>query len=134
QEFVMLSSPKGAFDLLRQTIVELGLAGKLVKHDQHDAPVEELLTRIEAERVAAIASGVHKPAKGLQPPPSRNDLPPGWVEVRLADLLVFGPRNGLSPKGVDFETPVKVLTLSATTTGSFRPEHFKFAQLKVEAD
>src|SRR5690606_4369365 len=49
-------------------------------------------------------------------------------------LLVFGPTNGFSPKAVDYETPVLSLTLTATTSGRFRPEHSKFIATEIPED
>ena len=49
-----------------------------------------------------------------------------WKPVTLESLLEGKPRNGYSPRAVEYETPVKSLTLTATTTGRFRPEHFKY--------
>ncbi|HEY9708782.1 MAG TPA: restriction endonuclease subunit S, partial [Oculatellaceae cyanobacterium] len=54
--------------------------------------------------------------------------------VRLGELLVFGPRNGYSPKPVDYVTPVKSLTLSATTSGKFNNQYFKYIDEKIESD
>lgn len=49
-----------------------------------------------------------------------------WDTGSMADLLDGKPRNGYSPKAVEWVTPVKALTLTATTSGRFLPEHFKF--------
>jgi len=46
-----------------------------------------------------------------------------WQPVTLESLLDGKPRNGYSPRAVEYDTPVKSLTLTATTTGRFRPEH-----------
>lgn len=57
-----------------------------------------------------------------------------WVPTRIGDLLDGKPRNGYSPKSVDFETPVRSLTLSATTSGRFLSQHTKFIDESVPAD
>ena len=49
-----------------------------------------------------------------------------WKKAELLELLQSKPRNGYSPKGVDFETDVKSLTLTATTSGRFLPSYFKY--------
>ena len=49
-----------------------------------------------------------------------------WEPVVIGDLLLDKPRNGYSPKSVDRVTAVKSLSLSATTSGRFRPECFKY--------
>lgn len=57
-----------------------------------------------------------------------------WVDAQIGDLLQEKPRNGYSPKAVDHETPVRSLTLSATTTGRFRTEYFKFVPDDIPPD
>lgn len=57
-----------------------------------------------------------------------------WIDCQIGDLLREKPRNGYSPKAVDHETPVRSLTLSATTTGRFRPECFKFVPDNIPPD
>ena len=54
-----------------------------------------------------------------------------WKEYILLDVIIEKPRNGFSPKAVEYETPVKGLTLSATTSGKFNPLHVKY--LEIEA-
>lgn len=57
-----------------------------------------------------------------------------WDECQIGDLLQEKPRNGYSPKAVDHETSVRSLTLSATTSGRFRPEFFKFIPDDISKD
>ncbi|GAD79040.1 restriction endonuclease subunit S [Vibrio ezurae] len=54
-----------------------------------------------------------------------------WKIVKLIDLVENKPRNGKSPKGVDFDTGVKNLTLSAITPGYFVENKYKFVDLDV---
>ncbi|MGV7181853.1 restriction endonuclease subunit S [Xanthomonas axonopodis] len=49
-----------------------------------------------------------------------------WVKTVIGELLKEKPRNGYSPKPVDYETKTRSLSLSATTSGKFRPEFSKF--------
>lgn len=49
-----------------------------------------------------------------------------WIKCKLGDVLVEKPRNGYSPKPVNYETPYKSMTLSATTSGVFKKEFFKY--------
>jgi type I restriction enzyme, S subunit len=57
-----------------------------------------------------------------------------WEEGCLHELLLSKPRNGYSPKPADQETPIRSLTLSATTTGRFKPEHFKYIDQSIPVD
>jgi type I restriction enzyme S subunit len=54
------------------------------------------------------------------------DQPENWQEVNVGDLLVDKPRNGYSPKAVDYETDIRSLALTATTRGYFDPRHIKY--------
>jgi type I restriction enzyme, S subunit len=116
---------------LRKSILALAVQGKLVPQDPRDEPVDELLKRILAERrklgrteateVPLLAS---EDALGY-------DIPKSWRWQKLDDLLIFGPTNGISPKAVDYETPVRSLTLSATTSGRFKGQYSKFITTEV---
>lgn len=57
-----------------------------------------------------------------------------WVHCKLIDILVEKPRNGYSPKPVDYTTPYKSMTLSATSTGIFKPEFFKYIDQEIPED
>ena len=54
-----------------------------------------------------------------------------WQECELLTILVEKPRNGYSPKPVDYETPYKSMTLSATTSGVFLPEFYKYIDEEI---
>ena len=55
-----------------------------------------------------------------------------WQKTVLNEVIQGKPRNGYSPKPVDFSTPVKSLTLSATTSGVFDPTYFKYIDEEVK--
>lgn len=57
-----------------------------------------------------------------------------WTQCKLIDILAEKPRNGYSPKPVDYVTPYKSMTLSATTTGIFKPEFFKYIDQEIPED
>ena len=119
---------------LRQTIHNLALQGKLVQQDPADEPVDHLLTRILLER-AKLNRTTTSAAQTMEEGITLNyDIPKTWKWRSLDDLIVFGPTNGFSPKAVDFKTPVRSLTLSATTSGHFKEEHSKYIATKIPAD
>jgi type I restriction enzyme S subunit len=64
----------------------------------------------------------------------RGCAPPEWETLTLGDLLAEKPRNGYSPKAVDFKTKVMSLTLSATSQGIFRGEHSKYIDEEISPD
>ncbi len=119
---------------LRKSILTLAVQGKLVPQDPKDEPAEELLARSLNERRKLKRTD----AKEVQPLTVEDalgyDIPESWRWQRLDDLLIFGPTNGFSPKAVDYETPVRSLTLSATTSGRFKGQHSKFITTEVPAD
>lgn len=57
-----------------------------------------------------------------------------WAKVELIDVLTEKPRNGYSPKPVNYITPYKSMTLSATTSGVFKDEHFKYIDEMIPED
>ncbi|GAA4352902.1 restriction endonuclease subunit S [Variovorax defluvii] len=119
---------------LRKSILALAVQGKLVPQDPNDEPADELMKRSLGERRQLKRTD----ATQVQPIPTEDglgyDIPESWRWQRLDDILVFGPTNGYSPKAVDYETPVRSLTLSATTSGRFKSEHYKFIEAEVPAN
>lgn len=57
-----------------------------------------------------------------------------WEEKKLEDVLIEKPRNGYSTTAVDYETPYKTMSLSATTSGYFRPEFYKYIEADISDD
>lgn len=53
-------------------------------------------------------------------------IEPEWPIVELADVIVGKPKNGYSGKPVSYETDLKVLTLTATTSGVLDATKFKY--------
>lgn len=119
---------------LRKSILTLAVQGKLVPQDPNDEPAEELLKRnLTERRKLNRTSDTEVPLLSTENALSF-DIPDSWRWQRLDDLLVFGPTNGFSPKAVDYETSVRSLTLSATTSGRFKGEHSKFITTEVPED
>ena len=119
---------------LRKTILTLAVQGKLVPQDSADESVDELLVRSHEERRklnrTVVAAARHlRENEGLG-----YRIPTSWRWQLLDELLVFGPTNGFSPRAVDYETPTRSLTLSATTSGRFKGEYSKFIAAEVPHD
>ncbi len=49
-----------------------------------------------------------------------------WQSTNLGKLILDKPKNGYSAKPVSYKTSFRVLTLTATTSGKFKAEHFKY--------
>ena len=136
QHFDRISEAPDAIPRLRRFILELAVRGKLVEQDPNDEPVGELLNRIAAERQGLIAKGRLKAQKSCATVDAdllSQPIPATWKWMRLADLISFGPQNGISPKPTNNTESPKALTLTATTSGAFDASHYKHVDLR-EAD
>lgn len=137
RHFSELYSVKENVAELRKAILQLAVMGKLVPQDPDDPPASELLIKIEAEKQRLIKGRKIKklnPLPPIKPGEVLCELQQGWKWTRLGDILVFGPTNGFSPRAVEYATPVRSLTLSATTSGVFKEEHSKFIANDVPSD
>ena len=61
-------------------------------------------------------------------------IDPEWPMVRLAEVIQDKLRNGYSGKPVPFATDLKVLSLSATTSGVLDISHYKYLDEKIPLD
>jgi len=57
-----------------------------------------------------------------------------WKHLTIGDVIRDRPRNGYSPRGVSYETDVKSLTLTATTSGRFQQGYFKYLDVNIPQD
>jgi type I restriction enzyme, S subunit len=62
------------------------------------------------------------------------DSTESWDTCTIGQVLNGKPRNGYSPQAADYETPIRSLTLSATTTGKFLARHSKFIDEAIPED
>ena len=141
---------------LRKKLLSLAIRGKLVPQDPADEPASVLLERIRAEREAkeneSPRRGRGRRSSSDNPPCPKRGTPAGkagvagavfeppfpipesWVWTRLGAILKVPPRNGYSPKPVANKTKTKRLTLTATTSGYFKPEEFKYVADEIPFD
>lgn len=78
--------------LIRQTILQEAVQGKLTKQDLTDEPARELLKRIKAEKEKLIKAGKRKKEKELPLITEGEipfELPKGWICCRLGDISKF---------------------------------------------
>lgn len=68
----------------------------------------------------------------MQPNLRFSDFAGEWKQTILAEVIEDKPKNGYSPEAVDFETPNKVLSISAVTTGVFDDTCFKYTEFQGE--
>lgn len=61
-------------------------------------------------------------------------IPQSWKNGKLLDCLLEKPRNGYSPKAVNYPTKCKSMSLSATTDGIFKKEYCKYIDEEIPDD
>lgn len=125
---------------LRQNILQEAIEGKFTEEWRKENPVvkgnpdfdaEALFEQIQKERIN------EKKQKELSPITDEEkpfEIPEGWKWVRLGEIIKEPPRNGYSPKAVDFETPIKTLKLGAVTYGIFDPNEYKYINEEIPKD
>lgn len=126
--------------LLRQNILKQAIEGKLTADWRNQNPIqkgnpdydaEALFEQIQKER------SIEKKQKELSPITDKEkpfEIPEGWKWVRLGEIIKEPPRNGYSPKAVDYETPIKTLKLGAVTYGVFDSNEYKFINEEIPKD
>lgn len=57
-----------------------------------------------------------------------------YFNTILQNVIIGKPKNGFSPKPVNYKTSTKVLTLSATTSGKFDSNCYKYVDIEVNSD
>ncbi len=132
QHFGDLYSVKENITELRKAILQLAVRGRLTDQNDKDGSATDTLVKVASERRRLKIQESPNPIR--DPKPLGYEIPGNWEWRCLGDLLVSGPTNGFSPRAVDYETPVRSLTLSATTSGIFKGEHAKFIADEISSD
>ena len=95
---------------LFSSIRSLAVRGKLTERTEADESVDALMKRVRLEVSRQAKRKPQRRTRFGAFEASHFEIPATWRWTKLEDLLVFGPRNGYSPKSVDYETPVRSLT------------------------
>lgn len=129
---------------LKNALLQEAVQGKLVPQIASEGNARDLLEEIRKEKLshgldfANAKSGKRKSKKetalaGSNPCDIKEempfDIPESWCWCRLIDVLKDKPSNGISPKEVKYETKIRSLSLSATTSGVFDSNAFKYVEL-----
>lgn len=120
---------------MKKSILQQAVMGKLMPQDPSDEPASVLLEKIAEEKQKLIKEGKIKKQKTLPTITEDEipfDIPESWEWVRLNEIIENVPANGFSPKGVDYPTDYKNLTLTATTSGTFKANAFKYVDITKE--
>ena len=125
--FDTLFTSEASIDQLKQTILQLGVMGKLVPQDPNDEPASELLNRIAKERARMEADGTSKKSKSM--PMVREGeqsfvAPSGWVWSRLQNA--FDVRDGTHDSPRFLTTGVPFLTSKNIYGGRLDLSDLKF--------
>lgn len=120
---------------LKSKLIDAAIQGKLTEQLPEDGTAEELYQQIQVEKQELITAKKIKKGRAL-PEITKDEIPfeipANWKWVRLSEILLVQPSNGYSPKGVEYETQFKNLTLTATTNGYFKPEAYKYVDITTE--
>ena len=107
EHFDTLFTTEASIDVLKQTLLQLAVMGKLVPQDPNDEPASELLKRIQAEKAKLIAEGKikkDKPLAAISDEEKPFELPVGWEWARLSELIA-GMDSGWSPACLENKSP-----------------------------
>ncbi|WP_150140958.1 restriction endonuclease subunit S [Candidatus Enterovibrio escicola] len=134
--FDVLFTTEESIDLLKQTILQLAVMGKLVKQDPNYEPASKLLERIAAEKEQLIKDQIIKKQKPL-PPISEDEkpfqLPRGWEWCRLEDVVDIqsGITKGRKLAGKQV-TKVAYLSVANVQRGFLKLEQLKEIEIAAE--
>lgn len=120
---------------MKKSLLQYAIQGKLVEQRPEEGTAEELFARIQEEKQRLIAEKKNKKEKPLPEITEEEkpfDIPESWKWVYLLDIIEEKPSNGCSPKGVTYPTEIKNLTLTATTSGRFKDDAFKYVDISKE--
>ncbi len=76
--------------VLRQTILNLAVRGKLVEQNPNDEPASELLKRVATGKKRMVEAGEIRKRKTSEPTPPDSlafELPSGWAAAKFSDVL-----------------------------------------------
>ena len=136
--FDTLFTTEASIDILKQTLLQLAVMGKLVPQNPDDEPASELLKRIQAEKDKLIAEGKIKKNKPLPPISDEEkpfELPQGWEWIKLNELVEKNDA-GWSPTCEDHPRHGNdwgVLKVSAVSWGKFLPDENKALPKSLDA-
>jgi type I restriction enzyme S subunit len=118
---------------LRQVLLGMAIRGVAVEQRPSEGSGKDWVARLKTD-IEAAGRPWETPDTDAIVADAGVPIPRSWTWLRLEHLAVFGPRNGYSPKAVEYPTAVKSLTLTATTSGRFKGEHSKYIDETIPAD
>lgn len=122
---------------LRETFLMEAMQGKLVPQDPSDEAASKILLRIISQNSKLIKDAKSKKNDKIllsSENKASDQIPVGWIYLKLGEVIIDGPLNGFSPKESKDGKGIKVVTLSATTCGYFKYDCYKLASTEVSDD
>ncbi len=92
---------EASIDLLKQTVLQLAVMGKLVPQDPNDEPASVLLEKIAAEKAQLIKEKKAKNHPSVQPIGELGDIPESWEKIVVQDFADI--RLGSTPSRTEPE-------------------------------
>lgn len=122
-------------EMLRQSILQQAVEGKLCEQDPNDEPASVLLEKIKAEKERLIAEKKIKKQKPL-PPISDEEkpfaLPNGWEWCRLGDILIAN-EYGTSQKADVLNGTIPVLRMNnIKSNGEMCYSNLKYVETNIK--
>lgn len=118
---------------LRNALLQEAVQGKLVSQINSEGTADDILCELEAiNKSETKKRSKSKIIFEINEDEIPFEIPSNWRWVRLFNILEIKPSNGYSPKEVKYTTDIKKLTLTATTSGYFKPEAFKYVDITKE--
>ncbi|WP_114765376.1 restriction endonuclease subunit S [Vibrio rhodolitus] len=120
EHFDTLFTTEQSIDLLKQTILQLAVMGKLVPQDPNDEPAAKLLERISEEKAQLVKEKKIKKQKAL--PPIAEDekpfeLPSGWEWARVFDVSLLSEYGSSQKTVAELPDGVPVLKMGDIQAG-----------------
>ena len=105
---------------LKNSILQLAIAGKLVKQRAEEGTAKELFAQIQAEKQRLVAEGKLKKQKPLPEITEEEkpfDIPESWKWVRLGEVCLLNSKND-----IDDDTEVSFIPMACVSDG-FNNKH-----------
>ena len=126
ENLAALTTRPDQIQTLRQTILNLAVRGKLVPQNSTGESASRLLE--------GIVKSKERPCRRIENISQSYGLPETWTWAALDELIITGPQNGISPKPTTRTDAPKAVTLTATTSGTFKPNNFKHVEANITDD
>ncbi|WP_107874545.1 restriction endonuclease subunit S [Neisseria weaveri] len=128
QETALADAQKNFPKMLRASLLQAAIEGKLTERESGDGHAQELLQQIQAEKAAQIQAGRLKKSKGL-PEISEDEkpftIPENWVWVRLGEVAQINPRNKADDETAAAFVPMSLLNGGFQNSFSFEERAWK---------